>query len=478
MPLINGKFTELELPSEKHARVLFDRSKPWRYRVLYGGRNGYKDWSIAAAVIEMAVRKQMRFLFTREVQLTIADSAHQLLKDTIARLGYNEYFDVLQTKILCKKTGTSIIFRGLNEIVSGDIKSMEGIDVVVVMEAENLKENSFVVDLDPTIRKPGSEIWIAFNTKQETSFVYQFCVKHPPENMICEKVNYLDTNDPSMISPVIRDQAERMKKEQPELYKNVWLGDPLTLGLFFQEFGDHNKAVPFIIPEENNERLIGWLDHGIVHNTAAGLIYIADNLDLFNMFTYCQNGGTTRSHAEAILEKFESFRMSRYQFPRYIFYDYSMDEKHRMNEWNYRSDLDEYKDVFRAHPLGKNVQWIPANKRKVDGCNAMREVFVKDKGKPRFFYFDGFNSGFSDGIKCLVTDEINSEIYAKMDGDDIGDGLRYGVMGCISICSGIRSARDYKARHIKQEPVKPLVSTVSNIFFSRRQQEKKVNAFV
>jgi phage terminase large subunit len=195
MPLVDGKFEPLTLPSEKHQRVLFDSSKPWRYRVLHGGRNGYKDWSVCQAIVEICLRTSKRCLFTREVQLTIADSAHALLRDTIKRLGYTEYFTVHNNRITCNVNDSSIIFRGLNEMVSGDIKSMEGIDICVVMEAEGLQRKSFEEDLDPTIRKDGSEIWIIFNTKQASDFVYQFCVIHPPENMIRELVNYTDTND-------------------------------------------------------------------------------------------------------------------------------------------------------------------------------------------------------------------------------------------------------------------------------------------
>jgi phage terminase large subunit len=471
MPLVDGEFIPLEFPSEKHARVLMDHSRPWRYRVLYGGRNGYKDWSIAATAIERAVRCPTRFLFTREVQLTLADSAHQLLKDTITRLGYDGYFTVLEKKIICHLNGSSIIFRGLNEKVSGDVKSMEGIDIAVVMEAEDLDEKSFCEDLDPTVRKPGSEIWIAFNTKQETGFVYNFCVTNPPENMLCEKVTYLDTNNPDkMLSPVILDQANRMKLENYELYKNTWLGEPLTLGLFFKEFGNHNECIPFVIPEHSNRTLIGSLDHGLVHNTSFGLSYISEKLDMFRMFTYSECGGTTRAHAEAILEKIESFSLSRYQFPSIVFYDYSMDEKHKQDEWDYKSDIDIYKEVFGAHPLGKMVRFVKANKNKVPGCSAMRGMFVKVNGRPQFYYFAGMNKKFVTSIKNVVTDDTNTEVYSKMDGDDETDECRYSIMGAMSICSGIRSSREYASRHTPHEHIKPLSSTLKGVFFSSRRK--------
>jgi hypothetical protein len=47
--------------------------------------------------------------------------------------------------------------------------------------------------------------------------------------MIVEKVNYTDV--PSQwLSQEILDQAERMKREEPDLYSNIWLGEPLGGG--------------------------------------------------------------------------------------------------------------------------------------------------------------------------------------------------------------------------------------------------------
>jgi hypothetical protein len=228
MPLINGKFTDLVLPSSKHARVIFDKTKKWRYRVLAGGRNGYKDWSFAAANIERAVRIPTRFLYTREVQKTIKGSSYQLLCDTIKRLNFNDYFDITRNEIRAKRNGSLFMFVGLNDLVASDLKSMEGIDVCHIGEAENLTKNSADI-LFPTIRKPGSEIQIVFNPQFDDDFVYEFCINDPPENMICELVSYMDA-PASFLSPEIKDEIERTKQRSPDDYKHIWLGEPRGQG--------------------------------------------------------------------------------------------------------------------------------------------------------------------------------------------------------------------------------------------------------
>lgn len=245
MPLVDGKFTDLELP-RKHAHVLFDNpgDRKIRYRCLHGGRNGAKDWSFAGVAIEIAVRQRKRFLCTREIQNTIQDSIKTLLDDTIHRLGYAQYFYITKNEIECRKTGSTFIFKGMKDLNVDNIKSLEGIDYVILGEAQNTTKKSWNV-LDPTIRKPGSEIWIQFNDQFDDDFIYDFCVLNPPENMICDKVNYTDVPT-QWLSKEIVEQAERMKREDPDLYKNIWEGEPLGGGgRVFPMFSDDVHVIDF-----------------------------------------------------------------------------------------------------------------------------------------------------------------------------------------------------------------------------------------
>jgi len=54
-----------------------------RYLVLYGGRGSAKSWSIAKIILYEAYCHKIRVLCCREVQLSISDSVHSLLKDLI-----------------------------------------------------------------------------------------------------------------------------------------------------------------------------------------------------------------------------------------------------------------------------------------------------------------------------------------------------------------------------------------------------------
>lgn len=186
MPLVDGNFISLKLP-RKHGSLLYDTSRKWRTRVMYGGRNGAKDWSITASIIELCVHQCKRILFTRELQKSLSSSWIQLVSDQIKRLGYSEYFTVLRDKVE-GINGSLMLFFGLNDLNSKDVKSTEGIDIAVIGEAEDLTLQSYN-DLKFTVRNEGSEIWIAFNTAYEDDFVYQYFVTETPDDCIVQNVN-------------------------------------------------------------------------------------------------------------------------------------------------------------------------------------------------------------------------------------------------------------------------------------------------
>jgi hypothetical protein len=226
MPLVDGQFLPLSMPP-KHARVLTDQSKPWRFRCLHGGRSGGKDWQISAYAIERAVRMPTRFVCFREIQKSIKDSILLLLSDTIKRLGYSDYFVITRDEIVCNN-GSSFIFIGLRDLTAATIKSMEGIDVAVGIEAQYLTKKSFDV-FEPTIRKAGSEIWLDWNDFYEDDFVNQRFVVNPPEDAIIDHVNFEDV-PAEWISDVTRNMIARAKAENDPEYEHIWHGALVNVG--------------------------------------------------------------------------------------------------------------------------------------------------------------------------------------------------------------------------------------------------------
>ena len=200
-------------------RLLFFHTEEWRYKVAYGGRGSAKSWTVADALILRAAERPQRILCAREFQRSIADSVHHLLETQISRLGLTPAFDIHNTSIVCKGNGSEFIFAGLKHNIKS-LKSSEGIDVCWVEEAEVVSDNSWE-NLIPTIRKPGSEIWITFNPDQESDPTYQrFIVKTPPR---CKsaKVSWRDNPD---LPDVLKEELEHLRRTDPDAFQHVWEG--------------------------------------------------------------------------------------------------------------------------------------------------------------------------------------------------------------------------------------------------------------
>jgi phage terminase large subunit len=209
-------FSDLWYPTETKY------GKRVRYRVFWGGRGSGKSWAIAEALIRKAAAVPLRVLCLREIQNTMRDSSHKVLSDTIRRLGLESWFNITATSIT-SKVGSEFMFKGCFGNIDG-IRSMEGIDLVWAEEAHSIAEASWRVII-PTIRKPGSEIWISFNMDSEEDATYRRFVAPNVvrENVICHKVNF-DANP--YFSDELREEMEFDRDYDYELYEHVWLGMP------------------------------------------------------------------------------------------------------------------------------------------------------------------------------------------------------------------------------------------------------------
>lgn len=195
--------------------------QPFRYKVLHGGRGSGKSWGIARALIIQARSKRIRVLCTREVQKSIKDSVHALLSDQIQALGFGADFQVLETEIRCLVTGSVFLFGGLQQHTVESIKSFEGCDIVWVEEAQSVSGKSWDV-LIPTIRKPGSEIWVSLNPQLDSDETYQRFIASPPPGAAVVEVNY--TDNPWFPEVLEAERKHAQKTMKAEKYRHIWEG--------------------------------------------------------------------------------------------------------------------------------------------------------------------------------------------------------------------------------------------------------------
>lgn len=214
---------QLKIEVPKEFKVLFNLDSDLRHIVLYGGRASGKSTSVALSLLVLGMNKKLRILCTREVQNSIADSVHKLLSDLISKYKLNTW-EVQKDIIRNKQTGSEIFFKGLHNN-SQSIKSIEGIDIVWIEEAQSVSADS-INTLVPTIRKTGSRLIWTFNRLTENDPVWELIVKKADNRTFVQKINS-DAIE-SLLSKEIIEEREKMRIDNPEMFDHVWLGEPMT----------------------------------------------------------------------------------------------------------------------------------------------------------------------------------------------------------------------------------------------------------
>lgn len=210
--------------------------EPARFKVAYGGRDGGKSWGFARALLLEGAAKPLAIGCFREIQKSIKDSVHQLLANQIEELGLSGFYDIKRDEIV-GDNGTYFRFAGLSAQTRDSIKSFEGLDRAWVEEAQSVSKRSWDI-LEPTIRAPGSEIWVSFNPEMDTDETWKRFVANPSSEVVSVRINW---NDNPWRSKVLDAARERMQREAPEDYAHIYGGQcrPAVEGaIYYKEVSD------------------------------------------------------------------------------------------------------------------------------------------------------------------------------------------------------------------------------------------------
>ena len=214
--MTEAPFARLQLPEK--LEPLF---RPRRYKVMHGGRGGGKSWSVAGVLLTLAADRPLRILCAREVQKSMRDSVHRLLKDQVVKLGLTHFFEVLDNEIR-GANGSLFLFSGLQSHTVDSIKSFEGVDIVWVEEAHGVSKKSWDV-LIPTIRKEESEIWLTLNPDMDTDETYVRFIETPSDDTWVCAINWRDN---PWFPEVLDLERRKAKRASPGDYEHIWEGKP------------------------------------------------------------------------------------------------------------------------------------------------------------------------------------------------------------------------------------------------------------
>jgi phage terminase large subunit len=247
------------------ARVFSPLLKPRRYKGARGGRGSGKSHFFAEMIVEQAIRNPgTRVVCIREVQKSLAQSAKKLIEDKIQSLNVGSLFSPLKTEIGTPGGGV-ILFQGMQDHTAETIKSLEGMDVAWIEEAQTLSDRSWRM-LRPTIRKDKSEIWASWNPRLKSDPVDRFF--REPANLQDPQIVSVEANwrDNPWFPSVLEDERLRDLANDPDAYPHVWEGEHITIltGAYYAPALRQAEAEGRIdfIPVDPNLRIHAFWDIG------------------------------------------------------------------------------------------------------------------------------------------------------------------------------------------------------------------------
>lgn len=247
---------------------------PRRYKGAKGGRGSGKSHFFAEMLVESHIlNPDCNSVCIREIQKSLKFSAKKLIEDKIRAMGVSDMFDITLTEIRNKNGNGIIIFQGMQDHTADSIKSLEGFDIAWAEESQSISRRSIELLL-PTIRKPGSEIWFSWNPYLDTDPVETMINWNKDDDSVCVHVNYLDN---PFLDDILIKEAERHKRNKPDSFDHVWLGQYATKS-DSQIFKDKYEIKDFEIDKSFGIPLFG-IDFGFANDATTGVkVYIKNDI--------------------------------------------------------------------------------------------------------------------------------------------------------------------------------------------------------
>ena len=267
-----------------------------RHYVLKGGRGSGKSWFAALFVIINMLQRHCFVMVCREFQDTIKESSKLTLENMIKRLGVQDRFVVSKLEINCIDTGARCIFKGLAKNYDS-LRSLEGIDIVVIDEAHRISRASMRALL-PTIRSDDAVLLYVLNPHTPQDVIFDDYVTNA-DDTVC--VIHADLDDNPWKPKFLLEQRARQKKTlDPAEWAHIWKGDVWLKS--------SDCVIPRDIWEIGERKRKGHVGYGIdigfsTHPTVGVAVRRTANAELYVEREVTQPGALDLSDLEEFLAK-------------------------------------------------------------------------------------------------------------------------------------------------------------------------------
>jgi len=167
---------------------------------------------------------------------SVAISIFPEFKDKIETLGLEDMFDITKSEIINKQTGSKIIFKGIKTgsgNQTANLKSIAGIDTLVIDEAEEIPDEDTFDKIDLSVRSNQhfNKIIILFNPTTKASWVYSRFYESrgvkDGTNLVTDDITYIHTTYKDIedkLPESFLKQINKMKVDNPKKYEHIILG--------------------------------------------------------------------------------------------------------------------------------------------------------------------------------------------------------------------------------------------------------------
>jgi phage terminase large subunit len=232
-----------------------------RYYLITGGRGSGKSWTLSMFLLNLTYQEGHVILFTRWTLTSAFISIIPEFIDKIELMNKSDDFEITQSEIINKATGSKILFRGIKTsqgTATANLKSIAGVTTWVMDEAEELVDEDIFDRIDLSVRaveKP-NRVLLVMNPATKEHWVYKRFFEDYMVNSgftgtknDCTYIHttYLDNIDNLNTTVVARFEA--MRQRNPTKFNHIVMGNWMDKaeGAIFENWkiADFDTSLPF-----------------------------------------------------------------------------------------------------------------------------------------------------------------------------------------------------------------------------------------
>jgi phage terminase large subunit len=232
-----------------------------RYNIISGGRGSGKSFAVASYLLALTLERGNVILFSRWTMNSVKISVYPEFLDKIEMLNLSRMYEITKNEIINKETGSRIIFKGIktgSSIQTANLKSIANLNIVVIDEAEEIPDEETFDKIDLTARRKDkiNKVIIIFNPTSKIHWIYKRFFEsvgvQPCRCYTNDDSNYIHTtylDNIKNLSDSILKQINKIKKNNPEKYRHIILGEFLDVaeGVIFKnwEIGEFDDSLDY-----------------------------------------------------------------------------------------------------------------------------------------------------------------------------------------------------------------------------------------